>query len=106
ASVTATATSALATLSRHDALPISIYDDGSMSGWAIGGIVGGIGAALALVIIFVQQFISRQQKAGHIDSGATIHRRNKGLEAEKPDRKSTRLNSSHVSTSYAVFCLK
>lgn len=62
----------------------SIYDDGSMSGWAIGGIVGGIGAALALVIIFVQQFISRQQKAGHIDSGATIHRRNKGLEAEKP----------------------
>src|SRR5207249_6065289 len=23
-----------------------------------------------------------------------------------PDRKSTRLNSSHVSTSYAVFCLK
>src|SRR5699024_12005374 len=26
--------------------------------------------------------------------------------AEKPDRKSTRLNSSHVSISYAVFCLK
>src|SRR5690348_17574004 len=24
----------------------------------------------------------------------------------KPDRKSTRLNSSHPSTSYAVFCLK
>src|SRR5690606_41899854 len=26
--------------------------------------------------------------------------------AEKPDRKSTRLNSSHVKISYAVFCLK
>src|SRR5438874_9015860 len=26
--------------------------------------------------------------------------------AAKPDRKSTRLNSSHVETSYAVFCLK
>src|SRR5207249_10784713 len=26
--------------------------------------------------------------------------------AAEPDRKSTRLNSSHVSTSYAVFCLK
>src|SRR5699024_12585487 len=26
--------------------------------------------------------------------------------AERPDRKSTRLNSSHVSISYAVFCLK
>src|SRR5690349_23751228 len=25
---------------------------------------------------------------------------------EKPDRKSTRLNSSHVEISYAVFCLK
>src|SRR5690625_6968079 len=25
---------------------------------------------------------------------------------EKPDRKSTRLNSSHVAISYAVFCLK
>src|SRR5437868_10152495 len=26
--------------------------------------------------------------------------------SEEPDRKSTRLNSSHVPTSYAVFCLK
>src|SRR5690554_7494374 len=31
-----------------------------------------------------------------------------GLELDKwaPDRKSTRLNSSHVRSSYAVFCLK
>src|SRR5699024_12244597 len=28
------------------------------------------------------------------------------LQAENKDRKSTRLNSSHVSISYAVFCLK
>src|SRR5688572_6735106 len=28
------------------------------------------------------------------------------LEEEKPDRKSTRLNSSHSQISYAVFCLK
>src|SRR5438067_6116747 len=27
-------------------------------------------------------------------------------EEQNPDRKSTRLNSSHVSISYAVFCLK
>src|SRR5438067_12323955 len=27
-------------------------------------------------------------------------------EPDSPDRKSTRLNSSHVSISYAVFCLK
>src|SRR5699024_12072679 len=28
------------------------------------------------------------------------------IQAESEDRKSTRLNSSHVSISYAVFCLK
>src|SRR5437773_4920208 len=27
-------------------------------------------------------------------------------ERHRPDRKSTRLNSSHITTSYAVFCLK
>src|SRR5437762_9000896 len=31
---------------------------------------------------------------------------NSGLYAAQPDRKSTRLNSSHRCTSYAVFCLK
>src|SRR5690606_41907035 len=30
----------------------------------------------------------------------------KGYAASTPDRKSTRLNSSHVKISYAVFCLK
>src|SRR3712207_7848861 len=29
-----------------------------------------------------------------------------GLKNEPPDRKSTRLNSSHANISYAVFCLK
>src|SRR5438067_4498022 len=33
-------------------------------------------------------------------------RRRRGSAARRPDRKSTRLNSSHVSISYAVFCLK
>src|SRR3712207_6876536 len=30
----------------------------------------------------------------------------RGAEARTPDRKSTRLNSSHANISYAVFCLK
>src|SRR2546426_3638237 len=30
----------------------------------------------------------------------------RGASPEKPDRKSTRLNSSHLVISYAVFCLK
>src|SRR3712207_8786192 len=29
-----------------------------------------------------------------------------GLPRDRPDRKSTRLNSSHANISYAVFCLK
>src|SRR5256885_11660362 len=33
-------------------------------------------------------------------------RRNRRGEAERLDRKSTRLNSSHLVISYAVFCLK
>src|SRR5437868_8557426 len=32
--------------------------------------------------------------------------RNRLILSEREDRKSTRLNSSHVSISYAVFCLK
>src|SRR5437870_10290697 len=42
--------------------------------------------------------------------GAQFYRRSlelyEGLGAETQDRKSTRLNSSHVAISYAVFCLK
>src|SRR3989442_3181932 len=33
-------------------------------------------------------------------------RRRHGVRRDPPDRKSTRLNSSHVRISYAVFCLK
>src|SRR3712207_7874269 len=38
-----------------------------------------------------------QVVAGHVRDGAR---------AQQPDRKSTRLNSSHANISYAVFCLK
>src|SRR5690348_5405775 len=35
-----------------------------------------------------------------------LRQQHEGIATEKPDRKSTRLNSSHPSNSYAVFCLK
>src|SRR5690349_21896164 len=38
--------------------------------------------------------------------GAAEVRRDRALHQPRPDRKSTRLNSSHVEISYAVFCLK
>src|SRR5690625_5851524 len=44
----------------------------------------------------------------HIDLINGLKRDSSGIRflAEKIDRKSTRLNSSHVAISYAVFCLK
>src|SRR5690606_41167734 len=47
--------------------------------------------------------ISKNHKAGCIPESTTVYRR---LLSSASDRKSTRLNSSHVKISYAVFCLK
>src|SRR5207249_11896470 len=44
----------------------------------------------------------RRQHAANHEKGFTTKRRRRGVS----DRKSTRLNFSHVSISYAVFCLK
>src|SRR5699024_12367774 len=70
------------TLSLHDALPISSHRKGFLAALlelAVG--------AVALVTIGVTGFDGKLLVLGG-------------------DRKSTRLNSSHVSISYAVFCLK
>src|SRR5690606_42032970 len=79
------------TLSLHDALPISLL------------------AALAL-----GELLLGAQPPGHlgadVEDGAALVQRLDGLLRDDPvghrDRKSTRLNSSHVKISYAVFCLK
>src|SRR5207302_5380014 len=89
------------TLSLHDALPI-YGESGGQLGDA-GYVVGNAGRA---------QVLDTQKPVG----GLVVHRV-KMLEGafevgEKlemivdKDRKSTRLNSSHVKISYAVFCLK
>src|SRR5205807_9107892 len=75
-----TATPEIYTLSLHDALPIS--EGGGQVGVRGGLQVAGVGGQDLL-------------RAG-VDGGGD------GLE----DRKSTRLNSSHLVISYAVFCLK
>src|SRR5256885_13228007 len=41
-----------------------------------------------------------------IDHGEAEHRAVGAVDEERGDRKSTRLNSSHLVISYAVFCLK
>src|SRR3712207_8057314 len=41
------------------------------------------------------------------DEAGAVHDEQQGLRPDtRPDRKSTRLNSSHANISYAVFCLK
>src|SRR5205814_8805060 len=52
----------------------------------------------------IQSPTHRQSTASSSGSWAAI--RETRLPQSGPDRKSTRLNSSHLGTSYAVFCLK
>src|SRR5699024_11775343 len=93
------------TLSLHDALPIFLYGVLYSLWVAINGALYTTVAYLlsisiknrfvALTIPFLWWFIM------NFITGIL------GIEAFSPvDRKSTRLNSSHVSISYAVFCLK
>src|SRR5438067_11601496 len=77
-----TATTEIYTLSLHDALPIS---ERSLRGYS------GLSAA---------------SKKGVGSRGCDRAEVSLHDGVRKRDRKSTRLNSSHVSISYAVFCLK
>src|SRR4051794_41478353 len=73
-----TATTEIYTLSLHDALPISERR---------------------------RQHHRRVRRCRQ--PGQLVHRADgEAIETERQDRKSTRLNSSHPSISYAVFCLK
>src|SRR5256885_7090277 len=73
-----TATTEIYTLSLHDALPICLTRSGATSS----------GSRFNIVSIRLASFSS--SSFGPVDR----------------DRKSTRLNSSHLVISYAVFCLK
>src|SRR5690554_7418470 len=73
----ASATTAIYTLSLHDALPISLYGDS----------------------------LGTPGSDGETYIGSILHNVS-NLTKAWGDRKSTRLNSSHVRISYAVFCLK
>src|SRR5439155_25783860 len=79
-----TATTQIYTLSLHDALPISI----SLSRDAIRMRPGSMAV-----------MVPGGDPSEVPNTSSSVHSMN-------PDRKSTRLNSSHVAISYAVFCLK
>src|SRR3712207_7774842 len=83
-----TATTEIYTLSLHDALPISSIASASIRGrWKQWASQNPITARLWRS--------SRSGETGDGDARLAV-----------PDRKSTRLNSSHANISYAVFCLK
>src|SRR5438874_12995259 len=83
-----TATTEIYTLSLHDALPIFDPLERSRELRDVRDHVGQIGAVAE----------QRDPDRGGVDEVA--------LRRGARDRKSTRLNSSHVEISYAVFCLK
>src|SRR5436309_5116832 len=61
------------------------------------------GGAIAIVIHQRTRAVSEDRRIGTARVGSG-HRQ--GYRRVRVDRKSTRLNSSHVKISYAVFCLK
>src|SRR5690606_42028812 len=93
------------TRSLHDALPISAGSQDCNNKFAAASILHGTPAIhpipdfehAELAVLFGTNPAVSQSSFVHLEGGATIFDR---------DRKSTRLNSSHVKISYAVFCLK
>src|SRR5207249_8708496 len=95
----ATAPTELSTLSLHDALPICDLSRVHLNGAIIASAATSSGRGYFMV----------GRDGGIFAFGDARFRGSTGnLRLNKPvvDRKSTRLNSSHVSISYAVFCLK
>src|SRR5437870_12033369 len=91
-----TAPSKLYTLSLHDALPICLRSGGRKSCWDTRTeSVPTARATCTRRSFWPTEPRSSRQLEGHREETR-----------ELLDRKSTRLNSSHVAISYAVFCLK
>src|SRR5690606_41604383 len=80
-------------LSLHDALPIYFSLEGGLQGLVRVARAEEVGVADEEGFLVV---VSVQEPAGDAVGAVAAHL----------DRKSTRLNSSHVKISYAVFCLK
>src|SRR5690606_41425034 len=89
------------TLSLHDALPIS-PDADTVAALCLLATRGGLGEHYGLTRagLGLQPMVVACRCALRPTQGTHAHA------ATVADRKSTRLNSSHVKISYAVFCLK
>src|SRR5690606_40516968 len=100
---TAASAAESAPLPLHDALPISDAARAQALAGVMGGAESEVGEATTRIVLesawFAPEGVRRTARRHALHSEAS-HR------FERGDRKSTRLNSSHVKISYAVFCLK
>src|SRR5207249_9796523 len=92
-------------LSLHDALPISeLFQRGLDAARATGAAIPALSLKDTIKRVAHGRVVHTPARAEHVAvQTPQIFRRDV---LERADRKSTRLNSSHVSISYAVFCLK
>src|SRR5690606_41630258 len=102
--LTATATTDLYTLSLHDALPIwphGLWPYEPLLGLSAPRPLPSCGFRCILHLPYTSPFSVPDFRE---PNGSSNHRSR--YARSTTDRKSTRLNSSHVKISYAVFCLK
>src|SRR5205807_6722579 len=98
-------TAAIVPASLHDALPIYLWADGRDVSWIWDADFESLverGVAIVAGGIRAYDVAVRIKYA----SGSVVATETDPLRAVEADRKSTRLNSSHLVISYAVFCLK
>src|SRR3712207_7940888 len=77
------------------------HADRHRQGWSLGrGARGAVGGAARIALRRLAVLVAGRCRDTRLLSGGLLRA------APPPDRKSTRLNSSHANISYAVFCLK
>src|SRR5207249_10088528 len=94
------------TLSLHDALPIFVAAALSADQAAAPAVDAAFSAFFQARTVREAAVASDQIVASGVGFDEAFRRLRQGRIYSREDRKSTRLNSSHVSISYAVFCLK
>src|SRR5689334_23550010 len=100
--VTDTATTDIYTLSLHDALPISQQRISLHNVWPLAWSLDHVGMmARSVSDLEIMLDVMSESPIEQVEDRRTYR-----IGVIREDRKSTRLNSSHSSISYAVFCLK